>query len=110
MVKKNKHIDIPEGIPGQIVVTDILDLHGFFPEQVEEIVEAFLQNALDLGLKQVRVIHGKGKSRLKWEVHRILKDHLHVLEFGDASSNSGGWGSTVVKLKDKKEHSTFNTE
>ncbi len=99
MVKKNKHIDIPEGISGQVVVTDILDLHGFFPEQVEEMVEAFLQNALDLGLKQVRVIHGKGKSRLKWEVHRMLKDHPLVLRFGDAPPDSGGWGSTEVFLK-----------
>lgn len=99
MAKKNKHTDIPEGIPGQVVVTDILDLHGFFPEQVENMVEAFLQNALDLGLKKVRIIHGKGRSRMKWEVHRILKDHAHVLEFSDASPDSGGWGSTEVFLK-----------
>lgn len=95
---KKKHIP-PDGIPGEIVVTDTLDLHGFFPEQVEELVSAFLKNAGNLGLKHLRIVHGKGRSRLKWEVVRILKNHDSVYDFKDAPPDMGGWGSTVVRLK-----------
>lgn len=90
----------PEGIPETVVVTDTLDLHGFFPEQIPEIMEAFIHNAQDLGLIRVRVIHGKGKSRLKFEVIRFLKDDPRVIRFGDAPPDLGGWGSTVAELHD----------
>ena len=98
MTRKDRH-DPPEGIPETIAVTDRLDLHGFFPEQVPEIMEAFIQNALQLGLKRLHVIHGKGKSRLKWEVHRMLKAHPRVAAFADAPPESGGWGVTLIELK-----------
>lgn len=96
-MKKNR--EIPEGIPDHIVVTDTLDLHGFFPEQVKEIVRDFIENALELKLKQVKIIHGKGKSRLKFEVYQALKNHPHVIRFSDSSPESGGWGATIVELK-----------
>jgi DNA-nicking Smr family endonuclease len=105
MPGKRKHHDIPDEIPREIIVTDILDLHGFFPEQVPDMVEAFLQNALDLGLKQVRIVHGKGKSKMKWEVYQVLKNHAHVIRFGDASADSGGWGSTKIELEVRPIHS-----
>lgn len=79
-------------------VEDVLDLHGFFPEQIPEILEEYLQFAIEQGYREVRIIHGKGKSRLKWEVHRILKNHPYVLLFDDAPPGRGGWGSTIVEL------------
>ncbi len=94
---KNRE-EIPEGIPDQIVVTHTLDLHGFFPEQVGEIVEAFIENALKLQLKQLKIIHGKGKSRLKFEAIQVLKNHPRVARFSDSSPESGSWGATIVEL------------
>jgi len=88
----------PEGIPESIEVTDTLDLHGFFPEQIPEIMEAFLENAIDLGLHQLKIIHGKGKSRLKFEVIQVLKKHPRISRFYDAPPEFGGWGSTIVEL------------
>lgn len=96
---KRKHAPVPEGIPDRIEVRDVLDLHGFFPEQVEEIVIAFIENAKMLKVKELRIIHGKGRSRLKWEVHQVLKDHANVESFSDAPPASGGWGATIVYLK-----------
>ncbi|MBN2030419.1 Smr/MutS family protein [bacterium] len=95
---KKEH-EIPEGIPQRIVVTDTLDLHGFFPEQVKEIVQDFIENALELKLKQVKIIHGKGKSRLKFEVYQVLKNHPQIIHFSDSAPESGGWGATIVELK-----------
>ncbi len=88
-----------EELPEYIEVTDVLDLHGFFPEQVPEIVDEFIKNALNLKLSRLRIIHGKGKSRLKWEVHQVLKSNSHVAWFGDAPPEIGGWGATIIELK-----------
>jgi len=93
--------DIPDDdLPQEIIVTDVLDLHGFYPEQIAEVMDAFLENALALGIKEVRIIHGKGKSRLKFEVHRILKMDKRVVRFSDAPRNMGGWGATIAGLKE----------
>lgn len=91
--------DEEEEFPEYYIVTDVLDLHGFFPEQVPEMLAAFIDNALKLGLTRLRVIHGKGKSRLKYVVHKELQRNPHVAEFGDAPPEIGGWGGTVVILQ-----------
>ena len=85
-----------------IRVTDTLDLHGFFPEQAAEIVQAFIDQAVEMCYQTIRIIHGKGKSRMKWEVIQILKDHPAVRSFHDAPSDSGHWGVTVVEVRTKK--------
>ena len=95
-IKKN---NVPEEFKQGIQVTDTLDLHGFFPQQIPEIVESFIENARELHLKTLRIIHGKGKSRLKFEVHRVLQESLQVEKFYDASLDVGGWGATIVELK-----------
>jgi DNA mismatch repair protein MutS2 len=102
MAKKNTIIP-PKGIPECIIVTDTLDLHGFFPEQVGEIIREFIMNALELDLTTVRIIHGKGKSRLKYEVRKTLKTHPSVRGFHDAHPDSGGWGATIIELFQNKE-------
>ncbi len=84
---------------GGVVVTDILDLHGFFPEQLPEMIEAFLTNAGDLNLRTLRIIHGKGKSKLKWVVYKELEKYPEVVSFRDAPPELGGWGATIVYLK-----------
>ncbi len=85
--------------PEYFIVTDVLDLHGFFPEQVPEMIEAFIDNAIELGLQRLRIIHGKGKSKLKYVVRKELESNPHVAEFGDAPPEIGGWGATIVLLK-----------
>lgn len=94
-----EQFDEEEEFPEYIEVTDVLDLHGFFPEQVPEIVTDFINNALELKLYRLRIIHGKGKSKLKWTVHHVLKNHPDVAGFGDAPPEFGGWGATIVELK-----------
>lgn len=82
------------------VVTDVLDLHGFFPEQVSEMVTEFINNAMALKLHRLKIIHGKGKSKLKYVVRKELENNPHVAEFGDAPPESGGWGATIIVLKE----------
>ncbi len=107
MKNKNHHIEDydnddhgleDEEFPEYIQVTDVLDLHGFFPEQVPEVVNEFIRHARELKLDTVRIIHGKGRSKMKWSVHQALKDHPHVITFSDARPEFGGWGASVVNL------------
>jgi DNA-nicking Smr family endonuclease len=102
-VKPDKNHRQPKGISDYIEITDTLDLHGFFPEQAGEMVEVFIQNALELGLTRLRIIHGKGRSRLKYEVHQILKAYPRVRDFYDSPVYSGGWGATDIELRSEKK-------
>ena len=86
-------------LPDAIIVTDVLDLHGFFPEQIPEMLHEFILNAKRLNLLTLRIIHGKGKSKLKWTVLRELEKHSQVQSFRDAPAELGGWGATLVYLK-----------
>lgn len=86
------------GLPKYFVVTDVLDLHGFFPEQVSEVVQEFIRNALELKLYRVQIIHGKGKSKMKYLARKELKNHPNVVVFGDAPPELGGWGRTIIEL------------
>ena len=81
------------------IVTDVLDLHGFFPEQIPELVDEFIKNAINLKLNKLRIIHGKGKSKLKWVVRKELEKNPNVDVFTDAPPEIGGWGATIVELK-----------
>ena len=96
---ENHDLEDDETLPEYYVVTDELDLHGFFPEQVPVMVEEFIRNALELKLDRVRIIHGKGKSRLKHTVYTVLRQHPAVLKFENATPTLGGWGATVVHFK-----------
>ncbi len=88
-----------EHLPEYYIVTDVLDLHGFFPEQIQEVVEEFITNAIFLKLNRLTIIHGKGKSKLKYLVRKELEKNPQVLDFGDAPPEIGGWGRTIVILK-----------
>ncbi len=105
---KAKKPDLPSGddeeFADAVIVTDVLDLHGFFPEQVPEMVQAFLQNARELRLHSLRIIHGKGKSKLKWVVYKELAKYPEVESFRDAPPQTGGWGATIVYLKTEQEN------
>jgi len=52
-----------------------------------------------LGLKALRIIHGRGIGVQREMVRRILSRTPFVADFGDAPGEAGGWGATVVTLK-----------
>jgi DNA-nicking Smr family endonuclease len=101
MEHKTQNINEDDCIPEYFIVTDVLDLHGFFPEQVPEMISDFIDNALQLKLRRLRIIHGKGKSKLKWVVRKELEKNSHVKYFCDAPPEIGGWGATIIELKQR---------
>jgi dsDNA-specific endonuclease/ATPase MutS2 len=85
--------------PVQLPITGELDLHTFRPEDVEELIPAYLAECAARQLRDVRIIHGKGTGRLRLRVHAILRQSplVRTYRLGDAST--GSWGATVVILR-----------
>jgi DNA-nicking Smr family endonuclease len=84
-------------------ITDELDLHTFSPRDVPSVVEEYLQACQERGLRQVRLVHGRGRGVQRAVVRRLLAGAPNVVAFDDAPPERGGWGATVVTLAEKKE-------
>jgi dsDNA-specific endonuclease/ATPase MutS2 len=85
--------------PVRIPVTDVFDLHSVPPRDVEGVVEAYLEEAERLGLKALRIIHGRGIGVQRETVRAVLARTPSVVAFKDAPEEAGGWGATVVTLR-----------
>jgi dsDNA-specific endonuclease/ATPase MutS2 len=88
-----------EDEPLRIPISDVFDLHTLRPQDVEEAVEAYLEEANRLGLKALRIIHGGGIGVQREIVRAVLARTPFVLSFQDAPLEAGGWGATVVTLR-----------
>ena len=86
--------------PVRIPVTDVFDLHSVPARDVAAVVEAYLEEANRLGLKALRIIHGRGIGVQREIVRAILERTPSVVEYRDAPAEAGGWGATVVTLRD----------
>jgi dsDNA-specific endonuclease/ATPase MutS2 len=91
----------PDSLEDTVVIEfrDVLDLHSIPPALVKKVVEGYLAEAHDRGVKWVRIIHGKGIGVQREIVRSILAKTDFVTDFRDAPIEAGGWGATVVTLK-----------
>ena len=85
--------------PLRVPVTDVFDLHTVRPQDVKEVVEAYLEEANRLGLKALRIIHGRGIGVQREIVRAVLTRTSFVLSYQDAPLEAGGWGATIVTLR-----------
>ena len=63
-------------------------------------MEKYLDDAYLAGLKNVTIIHGRGKGILRKGLREALKTNRYVKSFKSASYDQGGEGATEVVLKD----------
>lgn len=87
--------------PGVVPLEDEIDLHGFQPKEIPDVVESYLEAALEAGILEVRLVHGKGKGVQRARVRELLAAHPQVVAFGDAPAHRGGWGAQLVELRPK---------
>lgn len=85
--------------PVRIPITDVFDLHSVPPRDVESVVEAYLEEANRLGLKALRIIHGRGIGAQRETVRAVLARTPFVAAYSDAPVEAGGWGATIVTLR-----------
>lgn len=86
-------------------IQDSLDLHGHRIEESRKLLQAFLHEACQHGLRCVLVIHGKGMNSRGGEAvlrnltRNWLTQHPQVLAFCAAPLERGGNGAVLVMLK-----------
>ena len=85
--------------PIEVPITDTLDLHSFRPNEVREVARAYLLEAHARGFRQVRLIHGRGIGVQREGIRALLASLDFVADFHDADGSGGGWGATVVLLR-----------
>ena len=84
--------------PHEIPIEPSLDLHPFSPRDIASVVDEYIRAAHDRGLREVRLIHGRGKGVQRGIVQNVLEKHPLVEEFWDAAETH--LGATVARLAD----------
>jgi len=86
--------------PIRVPVTDVFDLHTIAPRDVKSALEAYLEEAHNLRLTALRIIHGRGIGVQREIVRAVLARTDFVVAFRDAPEEAGGWGATIVTLRE----------
>ena len=73
-----------------------LDLHTFLPREIRSVVEDYIDAAYEAGLREVRLIHGRGRGVQRGIVQQVLERHARVAAFYDAPD--AHLGATVAVL------------
>ncbi len=82
----------------EIPIEPAIDLHAFSPRDIPSVVAEYVDAAHAAGLREVRLIHGRGKGIQRLAVQRALDGHPLVAEFWDAPESH--LGATVARLHD----------
>ena len=80
----------------RVPIEGTLDLHAFAPRDVRSVVEEYVTEAHARGLREVRLIHGRGTGVQRGIVQHALEQHPLVAAFHDASDSH--LGATVAIL------------
>jgi DNA-nicking Smr family endonuclease len=82
--------------PQELPIEAEIDLHAFAPRDIPSVVEEYISAAFDAGLREVRVVHGRGKGIQRGIVQACLDRHVRVIEFWDDTGSH--LGATIVRL------------
>jgi DNA-nicking Smr family endonuclease len=74
-----------------------LDLHAFAPRDVPSVVEEYVTAAAQAGLREVRVVHGRGRGVQRGIVQAALDRHPSVETFWDDTQSH--LGATWIRLR-----------
>ena len=78
-----------------------LDLHAFAPRDIKSVVDEYVNAAHAAGLREVRLVHGRGRGVQRGIVQQALDRHPLVVEFWDAPESH--LGATVARLREQRE-------
>lgn len=89
------HINL---IDKQANFSTTLDVRGKRSEEILNILDSFMNDAVMLDQSEVKVLHGKGSGVLRDIIRQQLKDYPFVANFEDEHVERGGAGITVISL------------
>ena len=80
-----------------IPIEGTLDLHTFAPGDIPSVVEEYIHAAHAAGLRELRLIHGRGIGVQRARVQQVLREHPLVESYVDAPESH--LGATIVRLR-----------
>jgi DNA-nicking Smr family endonuclease len=95
------HFDLT-GDPIRVPIEAELDLHAFSPRDIRSVVEEYVSAAAAAGLREVRIVHGRGRGVQRGMVQATLDRHPQVAEFWD--DTSAHLGATFARLTPSSGH------
>lgn len=84
--------------PHVVPIGPEFDLHPFAPRDIPDVVDAYLEEAHRIGLREVRLVHGRGIGVQRARVQQVLAAHPRVTSFRDDPRSH--LGATSVTLRE----------
>ena len=84
------------GDPHVVAIEPELDLHTFSPRDIPSVVDEYVRAAHEAGLRELRLVHGRGRGTQRAIVQSELEKHPLVAEFWDDTSSH--LGATFCRL------------
>ena len=75
-----------------------IDVRGMRGEEALTAVGYFIDDAILVGMRRVRILHGTGTGALKTQIRQYLATETNVTAFRDENVDFGGAGITVVDI------------
>jgi len=73
-----------------------IDLHAFAPADVRSVVDEYVRAAAAAGLREVRIVHGRGRGVQRGMIQAVLDQHPNVAEFWDDPASH--LGATIARI------------
>jgi DNA-nicking Smr family endonuclease len=86
--------------PVRLPIEPEIDLHAFAPRDIPSVVQEYVSAAVEAGISEVRIVHGRGRGVQRGIVQAALERHPLVVEFWD--DPSAHLGATVAVLRTRK--------
>ena len=85
-----------EDDPVPLPIDGSLDLHTFVPKDIPSVVNDYIYAAHEAGLRELRLVHGRGQGIQRGIVQQLLDNHPLVAEFFDDADSH--LGATIALL------------
>jgi DNA-nicking Smr family endonuclease len=82
--------------PVRIPIERELDLHAFAPRDISAVVNDYVEAAAAAGLREVRLVHGRGRGVQRGIVQAALDRHPRVEAFWD--DTGAHLGATIARI------------
>jgi DNA mismatch repair protein MutS2 len=97
---KSRYSGIMDGLNDKMANFKLqIDVRGKRGEEALSQVKQYIDDAILLNIKEVKILHGKGYGILRTLIHDYLKTVTEIKQFKDEHIERGGNGITIVILK-----------